>query len=58
MTSVYKIITKVLLLRISDMLDDTISLTQSVFVGGRQILHASLVTNEVVDFICWSKKKD
>ena len=48
-TSIYKIITKVLATRLSEVLFNTISKNQCVFVLGRQILDAALIANEAVD---------
>ena len=48
-TNLYKIIAKVLLRRLSNVLQDTIYLTQGAFIEGRQILNVVLITNEVVD---------
>ena len=48
-TSLYKIIVKVLLGRLRGVLHETIHSTQGVFVQGRQILDAILITNEIVD---------
>lgn len=48
-TSVYKILTKVLSKRLGSIVWDIILDSQSVFVGGRQIINATLVANEVVE---------
>ena len=48
-TSLYKIISKVLLLRLKGVLEDTIVETQGAFVAGRQILDVILVVNEIVE---------
>lgn len=57
MTSVNKIITKVLLMRLGDVLGDTIFENQSVLVPSRQILEACLVANELVeDLKCRTQK--
>lgn len=47
--SIYKIITKVLSPRLSEVLKDTTSHYQSPSMGGRQILDASLVLDEVME---------
>ena len=48
-TSMYKIITKVLAKRLQVVLGETISKFQRSFVAGRQILDVVLVANEVVE---------
>ena len=48
-TSLYKIIAKVFSGRMHKFLQDTIFLTQGVFVEGRQILDHALVANKLVD---------
>lgn len=56
-TSVYKIITKVLSVRLGEVLGDMISINQSAFVKGRQILDASPTANEMVEDIRRRKQK-
>ena len=48
-TSLYKIIAKVLSGRLHKVLQDTLFSTQGAFVEGRQILDVVLTTNELVD---------
>ena len=48
-TSLYKIISKVLVSRLKDVLHATISKNQGAFVANRQILNVALVANEVVE---------
>ncbi|GFZ14619.1 hypothetical protein Acr_24g0008090 [Actinidia rufa] len=46
---IYKVLAKVLARRMAKVMDRLISANQNAFVGGRQILDASLVANECVD---------
>ena len=48
-TSLYKIIAKVLLGQLHKVFQDAIFLTEGVFVEGRQILDVVLIANELVD---------
>ena len=49
-TSLYKIISKVLSFRLKEVLVDTIVETQGAFVTGRHILDVVLGANEVVEY--------
>ena len=57
MTSLSKIIAKVLSSRLKEVLSKTISSSQSAFVNGHQIFNAVLVANEVVED-CRKRKKE
>ncbi|KAJ0548185.1 putative RNA-directed DNA polymerase [Helianthus annuus] len=51
--SLYKIISKTLMLRLKDVMDPLISPTQSAFVGERFILDSPLIVSETIS---WAKK--
>ncbi|RVW38172.1 LINE-1 retrotransposable element ORF2 protein [Vitis vinifera] len=53
---VYKLLAKVLSNRVKEVLDKVVSPDQNAFVKGRQILDASLIANEVIDY--WLKRKE
>jgi len=55
--SMYKILAKVLAIRLRVVIGSVISDSQSAFIKGRQILDGILVANEVVDEACKHKKE-
>lgn len=48
--SIYKILSKLLADRIKKVIDKVISLSQSAFVFGRQLLEGGMIANEIVDY--------
>ncbi|KAJ9701691.1 hypothetical protein PVL29_006878 [Vitis rotundifolia] len=52
----YKLLAKVLANRLKLVIGKVVSADQNAFVKGRQILDASLIANEVVDY--WQKRKE
>lgn len=57
MGSLYKLISKVLAKRMSNVMGEVIGENQNAFVEGRQILDAVMVVNEVVDDLVGQKKE-
>lgn len=51
----YKIIAKILALRLTKVMGEVVSIKQTTFIKGRQILYGSIMLSEVVE---WYKKKN
>ena len=52
----YKLLAKVLVNRVKKVLEKVVYVDQNALVRGKQILNASLIANEVIDF--WHKRKE
>lgn len=50
MCNLYKIISKVLSIRVRRVMGEVVSSTQSTFIRGRQIMDGILIANECVDY--------
>ena len=58
MGSLYKLLALVLANRLKQVMGSLVNKAQYTFVGGRQILDASLIENEVVDSMVKKEEKD
>ena len=55
--SLYKLLAKVLANRLKHVMGSLVNKAQNAFIGGRQILDASLIANDVVDSMVKKKEK-
>ena len=55
--SLYKLLAKVLANRLNRVIPELVNKAQNAFVGGRQIMEASLIANEVTDSMLNKKER-